>query len=477
MKRGSWGTRFGFYLAAVGSAFGLGNIWRFPYIVSENGGGAFVLLYLLLVFVIGMPFIIGELLLGKLERKNIFLALRSIAQQSLMSATTDAGAASGTNSVRGSWKTRFKQRILFAFPWLGRISVWLSLLVLAYYSVISGWVLYYLVQIIVMQVFGGPLSVDSLLFRLLESLWIQIFFTFLHLCIVTVIVLKDIEEGLERFLGFMMPVFLLLLVILAIKSMSLDSAPEALRFLLYPDFSQLKPSALSQALGHVLFTLGIGFGTMVTFGSYLADRAYIPLAGFRVSVVDAFISVFAGVLIFPLAFVAAEPFQGPSLLFQSIPVLVSEISGGTVFTIGFFLCLYLASLGASMGLLETAAVNVRDIIRRPRRTSVFVSALVAVVLSIIPAMSSNVLKSVRWGNRGVLEIIDTVLINWILPLAALLISQVVLHYLNEKLKKEEFLKNESEAGLRMYTHWRFALRWIVTPLTVFALLLQLVELF
>lgn len=466
MKRGVWGTRLGFYLAAIGSAFGLGNIWRFPYIVSENGGGAFVLMYLFLVFIIGMPLLIGELLLGKVERKSVYSGLRALSQQ---------------EAALGADKTGFiaavRKRILSALPWLGRFSIFICILVLAYYAVISGWVLHHLVQMIWLSLQGDLSQIEGMLDSLLGSAGTQIFFTFLHLGVVTFFVAKDIEQGLERFVGFMMPVFIVLLVVLAVRSLSLETAPEALRFLFYPDFSQLKASSLGQALGHVFFTLSIGFGTMVTFGSYLREKSYIPIAGFRVSMVDSLISIFAGVLIFPLALVSSQAIQGPDLLFRTVPVLVTRIEGGGIFAIGFFLCLYLAALGASMGLLETISANFRDVSRWTRGRAVLLAATLCFGFAIFPALSSTLLSEVRIGSMGVLEFLDTFIINWLLPIAALLISQVVLYFINEKVKKEQFEDEESLAPMRLYSHWRLALKWIVTPLILLALTLQILEVF
>ena len=298
--RGAWGTRFGFYLAAIGSAFGLGNIWRFPYIVSENGGGAFVLLYVFLVFVIGMPLLVGELILGRSTRSGVMRAIDIVIDEDP------------------------EKEKLSKFKWLGVGALLLCLIVLAYYAVISGWVLHYLSQLTVTAITGTSFDPSGTLSFLLENGWLQVLLTSVHLLVVIVIVAKDVEEGIERAVGFMMPVFVLLLLVLAAKSLSLPSAPDAMRFLLYPDFSSLTMQSLGQAVGHVFFTLSVGFGMMVTFGSYLSDRVYIPIAGFRVATMDSFISLFAGLMIFPLVMVGVQPATGPEMLFASVPVLFSS---------------------------------------------------------------------------------------------------------------------------------------------------------
>lgn len=465
MKRGVWATRLGFYLAAIGSAFGLGNVWRFPYVVAENGGGAFVLLYLFLVFLIGMPLLVGELLLGKVERKSIFSAMRALSQRS------------SSLSLNQDFKSKIRQRIQSVLPGIGLFSVFVCTLILAYYAVISGWVLHHLVQMVLTYFSGDLFEGYNILEKLLQSAWMQIFYTAVHLGLVTFIVARDIEQGLERFLGFMMPIFIVLLLVLAGRSMSLESAPEALRFLFYPDFSKLKASSLGQALGHLFFTLSIGFGAMVTFGSYLREKAYLPMAGFRVATVDSMISLFAGIIIFPLVLAGAQAVHGPELLFQAVPVLISRVEGGVLYGIGFFLSLYLAALGASMGLLETISANFRDVYRWKRTKAVGIAAVLCFILAIFPALSSNLLRDVQIGSMGILEILDSVIINWLLPIAALLGSQVVLYFISEKVKLEQFEDHENQAPRRMYSHWRLVLKWIVTPLILVALVLESLEVF
>lgn len=463
-KRGGWGTRFGFYLAAIGSAFGLGNLWRFPYVVADNGGGAFVLLYIFLVFIIGTPFLIGELLLGKSTRNSVLLAMKRLAAPDSKSGQTSMGRAEALPVFR---------RIT---PVAGYLSLILCMVVLAYYAVISGWVLHFLMQFLVALFSTDSLKPEATLQVLLNNGWLQILLTSAHLVIVFIVVAKDVEEGIERWVGYMMPVFGMLLVTLAVKSLSMDSAPDAMRFLLYPDFSRLTLSSLGQALGHVLFTLSIGFGTMVTFGAYLKESAYTPLAGFRVATVDSIISMFAGIMIFPLVLASSYPISGPELLFQTVPVLFSRIPGGIWFGLGFFLCLYLASVSASIGLLETVVANLKETRKWGRTRAAARAGAVTFILAIVPALSSSTFSAVRYGNKGLLELLDSALINWLLPISALVTSQVVCYLLKDEVKRGEFLEQESATSEKMYSHWIFVLRWLATPLIVLALSLQLFDL-
>lgn len=460
-----FGTRLGFYLAAIGSAFGLGNLWRFPYVAAENGGGAFVLLYLFLTFLIGMPFLIAELMLGKVSRSSLAPALMKLN-----------GERYQVRELRESteeYPPWLKRLLHFA----GNFSLFITVVVLAYYAVISGWVLHFFMQMVVSVFNPSRFHPEGSLRVLLENGWLQLLLTSVHLLTVAVIVAKDLEFGLEKWVGYCMSVFAVLLLVLASQSLSLPSAQEAMRFLLYPDFAKLTLESLGQALGHVLFTLSIGFGSMVTFGSYLREKAYLPMAGFRVSTLDSMISVWAGVMIFPLVVYGGSQYAGPQLLFQTVPHMVKELPGGLWFGIGFFLCLYLASLGASIGLFENVVANWREVRRVPRaRAATWVAGL-TFILAVGPALSSSVLSNIRVGGRGLLEFLDAALINWCLPIAALLISQSVCWLLNQKLMQEEFVDPTTPGSEKLYKHWIFALRYIAAPVVVIALMLQIIALF
>lgn len=454
-----FGTRLGFYLAAIGSAFGLGNLWRFPYVAAENGGGAFVLLYLFLVFLIGMPLLIAELALGKIARNSLMPAISKLLGERYQ---VRAIAETATPPTWVRWTVRH----------LGSLSMMITIVVLAYYAVISGWVLHFFMQLVVSIFDPSRFHADGALKVLLENGWLQLLLTSVHLMTVAVIVAKDLEFGLEKWVGYCMPLFVLLLIGLAFRSLRLDSANAALRFLFYPDFSKLTLASLGQALGHVFFTLSIGFGAMVTFGSYLSEGSYLPMAGFRVCTLDSLISIWAGVMIFPLVLYGGQEFSGPQLLFQTVPHLVTEIPGGIWFGVAFFLCLYLASLGASIGLFETVVANWRESRRVPRSRGAFTVAALCFVLAVGPALSSNVLSNVRVGDRGLLEFLDAALINWCLPLAALVICQVVSWMLKTDLMKAEFVDPNIPGSEKLFSHWIFVLRYVVTPVIVIALLLQ-----
>lgn len=448
MKRVSWGTRLGFYLAAIGSAFGLGNLWRFPYIVTENGGGAFVLLYIFLAFVVGMPLLIGELILGKSTRKGAVAALAGERVGSIVA-----------NKPKPLWR------------WVGLFTVLVTLIVLSYYAVISGWVLHYVVRMSVGSLRPGGYDPIRIMNILRENGWLQLALTSVHLLLTIVVVAKGIEHGVEKWVGYLMPAFIALLIVLLVQALSLPTTANALRFLFYPDFSKLTSASLIQALGHVCFTLSIGFGSMVTFGSYLTDKHLIPTAGFRVAFLDTMISLVAGLLIFPIVLASPGHVSGPEVLFLTMPVLFQQMDGGTVFGVAFFLCLYLAALNASIGLLEAVVSNVMDRFQVKRSTATWAAGAIAFTVSIFPALGSSVFRQVSFHGRTVLESVDDVLINWMLPLAALGLALYVFHKLPNEKKMREFTIDTASA--KLYGNWLFVMQWLAPGIVVVAILLHL----
>lgn len=460
-----FGTRLGFYLAAIGSAFGLGNLWRFPYIVTENGGGAFVLLYLALVFLLGLPIMIAELSLGKISKGSLAPALSKLVGERYM-----------VRDIRES-SIDLPRWGRFLMRNLGTLSMGITIVVLAYYAVISGWVLHFFMQLVVSLFDPSRFQPESSLHVLLKNGWLQLMLTSVHLLIVSVIVANDLEFGLEKWVGYVMPMFVVLLTILAFHSMRLESSTEALRFLFYPDFSKLSLASLGQATGHVFFTLSVGFGSMVTFGSYLREKVYIPMAAFRVCMMDSAISLWAGAMIFPLVVIGGRDVGGPALLFQTVPGLLARLPGGLWFGVGFFLCLYLASLGASIGLFETVVANWREVRRVPRPRGAASIAILCFVLAVFPALATNVLSNVKIGQRNLLEFLDGALINWCLPIAALLVAQTVAWYLKSELVEAEFVTEDQPGSEKIYNHWVIVLRFVVSPVIVLGLVLQVISLF
>lgn len=429
-KRGSWKTRYGFYLAAIGSACGLGNLWRFPYVVGDSGGGAFVLIYVLLALLIGLPLLIAELMLGKSSKKSILSALSGINKK---------------------------------FKWVGMFSVLLSMIVFSYYAIISGWVLHFLVQFFI-HIPRESFEVQPLFSALMAKNWLQLGLASVHILLTIIVVIKGVQDGLEKWIGAMMPLFTVLLLLLIFKSLALPASMDALRFLFYPDFSKITWSTLGHALGHVFFTLSVGFGTMVTFGSYLRESEHIPTAGYRVALMDTLLSLLAGLLIFPIALQASNiPLTEPGLLFEALPRFLAQVQGGIIFGFAFFLCLYIAALGASIGLLEVIVSNFVDQTKVSRNKAAWLAGIFGLLLAIFPT----------FRDQGMLALVDSILINWLLPLAALGMCFIMAH--SFKNKEKIFIDSDKIESVILYSHWLFVLKYLAPATIVLALFFQLID--
>jgi NSS family neurotransmitter:Na+ symporter len=275
-----------------------------------------------------------------------------------------------------------------------------------------------------------------------------------------------------------MPFFATLMLYLVFKSISLPGAVDAMRFLFYPDFSKLNWGSPIHAIGHVFFTLSVGFGSMVTFGSYLRDGDHIPTAGFRVTLMDTLLSLLAGLLVFPISLQASNiPLTDPGLLFEALPRFLNQMKGGKLFGFAFFLCLYLAALGASIGLLEVIVSNWVDRLKITRIKAGWIAGICALVIAFVPALSGSLLKNVRVSGKGLLEILDFVLINWCLPLIAFGMAIAISYGMKLKDKQVLFVDRNKIESAVLFPHWVFVLKWVVPVVIGSALLLQIIGFF
>ncbi|MCB0357009.1 MAG: sodium-dependent transporter [Bdellovibrionales bacterium] len=443
MKFKVWGARLGFFLALVASASGLGNLWRFPYVVAENGGGGFVILYLFLVLVVGLPLLIGELLVGRMTGKSILASL-----------------------------SHFKGAKIISH--LGNLAMVLCLLVLGYFSLISSWVLFYFYKYSASFFTDSPFNPPEVLAQLTSNTWLQILLTAFHITLTVAVISKEIEDGLEKFVGYIMPFFAVLLCMMVWQSLSLDTAEEALRYLFYPNFSQLTWFSLSSALGQVLFTLSLGFTTMVTFGSLLPKDTNVPHAGIGIASIDSIISLLAGMLIFPLIIGAPISQSGPLILFEAVPEFLSSLIYGNLFGGFFFLFLYLGAFGASIGILETVVINLKECHCMDRTNATVMAGAMCFIISIFPALATSKLSEIEVFDVKLIVLWDHFLVNGILPLIALLIGLWIYFAIPLESKKAIFNKQDVIKDEHMFNHWHLMLKWVVPIVTLLAFTLSLI---
>lgn len=420
---------------------------------ADHGGGAFVLVYLFLAFSVGLPLVVAELILGRVSEKSSVSAIQSL------SAKAPAWMSPGISTV-------------------AYLTLAICFFVLSYYSVISGWVLHFFVESVISLLPQHNLDTQVAFNALLSRGWLQLMLASVHLILTGFVVYRGLFRGVEKFIGFMMPAFVVLLVLLMLSSLNLSTSTDALRFLFYPDFSKVTYSTLGHALGHVLFTLSVGFGTMITYGSYLNDRIDIPTAGARVTILDTLISVCAGLLIFPVLLLAGDVPKGdPTALFRALPMFLSSLTGGSLFSVAFFLSLYLASLGASVGLFETVVANLQRVFHIERSKSVHYAAGISLVIAIFPSLSSTLFKGGLFADTSLLVFLDGLLVHWILPVVCLCVSLFVYWFIAKSDKWRFFEDDREELALRLFRDWHLIIGWFAPLIILIGLCLQIFGLF
>jgi NSS family neurotransmitter:Na+ symporter len=361
--RGQWSSKMGFIFAAAGSAIGLGNIWRFPYVTGQNGGAAFVFVYVICVFAIGFPILLAELSLGRHTQKNPVGAILAVKP--------------GSN-----WR------------WLGILGVLTGFAILSYYGVIAGWTLGY--------IFRELFALDYSFGQFIANPWLAIplFAVFLFLTIF--VVYGGIENGIEKWSKALMPVLLVLLLGIILRSITLDGAMAGVDFYLRPDFSKLTMGTIISALGQAFFSVSLGMGLMLTYGSYIPKQENLISSAFYVALFDTGIAILAGLMIFPAVFaLGQDPAGGPTLVFVVLPEIFATIEPlGTVIGAIFFLLLSIAALTSTISLLEVPTAYIVDEKRIPRRIAVWYVGIITFVVGLPSAMSQGM--SEFWSEFGLL---------------------------------------------------------------------------
>lgn len=433
MDRASFGSKIGAILAAAGSAVGLGNIWRFPYEAGNHGGAAFILIYLVCVFIMGMPIMIAEFTVGR-------------------RAKASTGRAFGLLANNSKWN------------FIGMLGVLAGLLILGYYSVVAGWTLEYILTSVT-NGFADKKPEDFVAaFQTFSQdpirpvIWLLAFLFFTHF-----IVVKGVKDGIEKSAKIMMPVLFILIVVLAICSMTLPNASKGLEFLLKPDFSKVNADVFLGAMGQAFFSLSLGMGCLSTYASYFASDTRLGKTALSVGVIDTFVAILAGLIIFPAAFsVGIQPDAGPSLIFITLPNVFQQAFGSIpflamVFSLLFYVLLALAALTSTISLHEvvTAYLNERFTISR-NRAAMLVTGF-CVVTGILSSLSLGAWDA-KFFSLSFFDLLDFVTAKLMLPLGGLLVCLFVGWYLKRSVSYEEL----TNYGLQKATYfpvYMFILRY------------------
>ena len=431
--RVSFGSKIGAILVAAGSAVGLGNIWRFPYEAGNHGGAAFILVYLACVFVLGMPIMIAEFTVGR-------------------RAKASTGRAFGLLANNGKWNC------------IGMLGVLAGLLILGYYSVVAGWTLEYIVSSVTNGFVDKKPEDFVVAFQEFSQdpfrpiVWLLAFLLFTHY-----IVIKGVKDGIEKSSKIMMPVLFILIVVLAICSMTLPNANKGLEFLLKPDFSKVNADVFLGAMGQAFFSLSLGMGCLSTYASYFGSDTRLGKTALSVGVIDTFVAILAGLIIFPAAFsVGIQPDAGPSLIFITLPNVFQQAFGSVpfmarIFSLLFYVLLALAALTSTISLHEvvTAYLNERFKISRGRAATLVTGF--CIVTGILSSLSLGIWDA-KFFNLGFFDLLDFVTAKLMLPLGGLLVCLFVGWYLKRSVSYEEL----TNYGLQKATYfpvYMFILRY------------------
>ena len=432
--RVNFGSKIGAILAAAGSAVGLGNIWRFPYEAGNHGGAAFILVYLACVFILGMPIMIAEFTVGR-------------------RAKASTGKAFGILAPGTQWK------------WLGRLGVLSGLLILGYYSVVAGWTLEYIITSLSNGFAGkGPEDFVAIFQNFSQDpvrpiVWCLVFLFLTHFVIV-----KGVKDGIEKSSKVMMPVLFILILVLAVCSMSLPDASKGLEFLLKPDFSKVNADVFLGAMGQAFFSLSLGMGCLSTYASYFGSDTQMGKTALSVGVIDTMVAILAGLIIFPAAFsVGIQPDAGPSLIFITLPNVFQQAFGGVpflamIFSLMFYVLLALAALTSTISLHEVVTAYLNEQFGMSRgRAAVWVTGF-CVVTGVLSSLSLGVWDDKFFG-LGFFDLLDFVTAKLMLPLSGLLVSLFVGWYLKRSLSYEE-LTNYGLQKAPYFPIYMFILRYL-----------------
>ncbi|MCZ0928049.1 MULTISPECIES: sodium-dependent transporter [Halomonadaceae] len=435
-----WGSKRAFILAVTGAAVGLGNIWRFPYVAGENGGAAFLLIYVAFVILLGIPVMMAEILIGRAGRRGPMQALGALA--------AEAGASR-------HWR------------WLGLFGAFTVFCILSFYSVVSGWSIEFLVASINGNFRGASAAEIGAGFdAFLANPGLLIFNHTLFLLMTMVVVAAGVAKGLERLNNLLMPLLYGLLLLLAAYAATTSGFGTALSWLFLPSLEALTPSVVLHAMGHAFFTLAVGACALMAYGAYMPDEQSLPRAAVAVAVLDISVALLAGIAIFSVVFSQGmDPADGPGLMFVTLPIAFSELPWGSLWLSVFFLLLLLATWTSAINLAEPMVATLQGFGWR-RSVSTAVVALSVWSIGLLSALSFSTLADFRpLLGRNVFELVSSIPPDIFLPLGGLLIAIFAAWVLPRSAAAAAL-----GVGERGYLCWRNVVRWVSIPLTLMVLL-------
>ena len=413
--RDSFGTRFGVIAATAGSAVGLGNIWRFPLVTTQNGGGAFLMLYIGFVLVIGIPVMLSEFSIGRRAQQNAFGSFKKLAPKT---------------------------------PWylVGFLGILTAFAILAFYSTVAGWTFEYLFQ----SVAGKLMKVDNMEANFSDfstGTFRPLFWQLVVMAITGVVVFEGVKKGIEKFTKILMPVLLLLILFVALRSVTLQGAIEGVRYLFLPDWSLVNFKTVLMALGQAAFSLSIGMGTLITYGSYIQKDNNLLSTSAQVAFTDTFVAILSSIMVIPAIFafsdvVVSDLSAGPGLVFEILPNVFKAMPGGVVFSVIFFALLSLAALTSTISVLEVVVAWLKEELHLTRKAATIIASVSISLLGILATLSFGRLSEFTIFGKTIFGLLDYASANIMLTFGALLI----VIFVGWRMGKSDFLEEISNRG-------------------------------
>ena len=429
-ERVTFGSKIGVILATVGCAVGLGSIWRFPYMVGENGGGAFLLVFLICTALLGLPIMITEFFIGRHSRSNAAGAFKKLAP--------------GTQ-----WK------------WIGYNGVLAAFLILGFYSVVSGWTLEYIWQALSGSLDGKTTEEFTTDFRAFSSSVVRpIVWTVGFVGLTHFIIASGVEKGIERASKVMMPALFFILIALCIRSVTLPGMEEGLAFFLEPDFSKITSSVVLSAMGQTFFSMSIGMGCLITYSSYFGKETNLQATAIQVIVLNTLVAVLAGIMVFPAVFsFGIEPTAGPELVFITLPNIFEQLPFGSLWSLVFFVLLALAALTSTISLHEVATAYIHEEYHLTRHQAAWVVSIGVSILGAIASLSFGVLREYTIGGLIIFDALDYLTAKIMMPLGGMFICIFVGTRIEKRILKEE-LTNNGTIPFYFFHTYAFVVKYI-----------------
>ena len=440
-------TRIGFILAAAGSAVGLGNIWKFPYITGENGGGIFVLVYLATVFFIGMSIFIGEVLLGSNSNKDAVTTFETLAPKE-----------------KKYWK-------FSGFTFLT------GLLILTFYAVVIGWIFHYITISLTALPQNFQEAETAFMGLLKEDVYTQLFYYSIAILLIAYTISKGIKKGIEKLNNILMPSLIIILLFLLIYSIQLDGFAKAIEFMFYPHFDKFHSSSIIVAVGHAFFTLSIGMVTILTYAASLNKEVNIVQGSVNIVFMDSLIALVAGIIIFAITFTAGqEPSKGAGLVFITLPAIFYEMGSiGIFISLLFFIALAFAAITSAVSILEPTVMYLVERKNIGRKKATYSVSFVAYILGIFALLSNTneFSAALTFGSKNLFDWFDFISSAILMPIGGILVAVFVGYVLDKKVSRDAIVPHTGE---RFYNIWLFVMRY-VAPISIILIMLKEIGIF